>query len=244
MKALRNLMLVAVVTGLVTAKLFAGPIPIPLPDPALTPEKVVKGQSTLLGADNSAVQVDWMVVWFTGPEVYGYYYQLENFSTTDVSSFTIIPKGPIIPGSVFISPVSPPDGPTDWDPTATGEWPPSGAPADAATHDISGEVEPTGGLGNSPTSGGVDIDGSITWTWPVGAQLLPNTETVIIGFLSPVAPVYGVGNAFDGVPTGGWGPEFNPLSDPLPVPSPEPTTILLLVTGLGVVGIYRRRSKR
>jgi hypothetical protein len=39
MKALRNLMLVAVVTGLVTAKLFAGPIPIPLPDPALTPEK-------------------------------------------------------------------------------------------------------------------------------------------------------------------------------------------------------------
>jgi len=240
MKALRNLMLVAVVTGLVTAKLFAGPIPIPLPDPALTPGQVVKGQSTLLGSDNSAVQVDWMVVWFAGPGVYGYYYQLENFSTTDVSSFTIIPKGPIVPGSVFISSPG-----TDWDPTATGAWPPLGAPADAATHNIPGEVEePAGGLGNSPTSGGVGIDGSITWTWSVGAQLLPNTETVIIGFLSPAAPVYGVGYAGDGAPTSGWGPSFNTLSDPLPVPSPEPTIILLLVTGLGVVGIYRRRSKR
>jgi hypothetical protein len=239
MKALRNLMLVAVVMGLVTAKLFAGPIPSPLPDPKFVPGNVVKGQSTLLGRDGSAIQVDWIVAWIPDLELYGYAYQLENFSTTDVSSFTIIPLGPIVPGSVFISPAG-----SDWDPSAAGGWPPLDWPADAATHNIAGEVEPAGGLGNSPTSGGVGIDGSITWTWPVGAQLLPGTETVIIGFLSPMAPTYGIGNAFDGVPTGGWGPDFNLLSDPLPVPSPEPTTILLLATGLGVVGIYRRKSRR
>jgi hypothetical protein len=239
MKALRNLMLVAVVMGLVTAKLFAGPIPSPLPDPKFVPGNVVKGQSTLLGEDGSAIQVDWIVAWIPGPDLYGYAYQLENFSTTDVTSFTIVPLGPIVPGSVFISPAG-----SDWDPSAAGGWPLPLWPADAATHDIVGEVEPEGGLGNSPTSGGVGIDGSISWTWPVGAQLLPGTETVIIGFLSPMAPTYGKGNAFDGAPTGGWGPSFNPLSDPLPVPSPEPTTILLLATGLGIVGIYRRKSRR
>ena len=239
MKVLRNLMLVAVVTGLVTAKLFAGPIPSPLLDPKLVSDQVVKGQSTLLGADGSAVQVDWMVVWFGGPKVYGYYYQLENFSQDDVSSFTIRLKGPVITGTVGV--FSPG---TDWDPTAAGDWPPPGAPTAAATHVIDGEVEPTGGIGNNPVGGSLHPLGiAVTWTWDPNAQLGYNTETVILAFISPAPPVYGIAHAFDGGITG-WGPDFNHLSDPLPVPSPEPTTILLLVTGLGVVGIYRRRSKR
>jgi hypothetical protein len=173
MKALRNLMLVVVMMGLVTAKLFAGPIPSPLPDPKFVPGNVVKGQSTLLGDDGSAIQVDWIVAWIPDLELYGYAYQLENYSTTDVSSFTIVPLGPIVPGSVFISPAG-----SDWDPSAAVGWPQPFWPADAATHNIAGEVEPAGGLGNSPTSGGVGIDGAITWRWT--DELLPGTETVII----------------------------------------------------------------
>ena len=78
----------------------------------------------------------------------------------------------------------------------------------------------------------------------VGNQLAYNTETVIIGYLSYLPPVYGIAHAFDGGETVGWGPTFNSRSDLVPVPSPEPTTILLLTMGLGVVATWRRVNRR
>lgn len=239
MRAIKSLLVMTAVVGLVAKVAMAGPIPIPLPDPKIYGP--VMGESTLLNrAGTTAMEIDWMVVWDPILSVYGYFYQVENRQTNqlgdNVSSFTIfVPTGSVIPGTIFIAPTG-----TDWDPTLTGN-----PPLHAVLHNIVNEITEAD-LGNSPNTGGlspgVPVD-TVTWTWDSSFQLEPNSETVIIGFYSPLPPVYGIGNLFDGPSGGGWGPEFNTLSQYIPVPSPEPMTAALMLMGVLGTGIFYRRRR-
>lgn len=240
MRAFKSLLVMTAVAGLVVAmgaRSSAGPIPVPLLDPKVAGPQL--GESTLISKEISPgvfsyMEIDWMVVWDENLELYGYFYQVENRATNsednDVSSFTIrVPRYSVTPGTVFISTV-------DWDLTAPPMWL-------YGSHNVASEITEVG-LGNSPTSGsGGGALGTVTWTWASGAQLKPGSETVVIGFYSPLPPVYGVGNLFDGNVVGGWGPDFNPLSQLIPVPSPEPVTAALMLMGVLGTGIFYRRRR-
>jgi len=97
MKALRNLMLVAVVVGTMTmmsARSFAGPL---LPDfPSVwTVGQAVAGQTSLPVTSEGGgppLIIDWIVA-YLGGNVWGYYYQIENTTGTTVFGFTISTVG-------------------------------------------------------------------------------------------------------------------------------------------------------
>jgi hypothetical protein len=251
MKALRNLMLVAVVVGTMTvmgAQSFAGVLPY-FPS-VWDPGQAVGGESHLasVGTAGSFVSVDWWVIEgtpFGTPGVFWYFYQLENPTNEEIEQFTVVfgphpltTVGQILYAGTFEAPAA-------GDPTGSAFFPPTGLP-----HVLAGETyepgtyvaAPAGSVTVSPTGvtfAAIDEPGP-----PVG--LGPGKQNIYVFVITdPRPPMYGAGKALDGA-TGPWqtGPTlWGGVGDPIPVPSPEPTLALLLATGLVGIGFLRRKRK-
>ena len=245
MKALRNLMLVAVVVGTMTmmgARSFAGPL---LPDfPSVwNVGDAVAGQTTLPvefdgnpSIDPNPLVVDWIVV-YLGGNIWGYYYQIENATGTTVSSFTISTAGgpPFFAAGILD---------TDLDADFTDSL---------ALITIKGHDESNyGNLGSSPpysppsetenaTSGLQDpitldlsLEG-VTWFF-AAPKLMNGYESTILVAYANMPPMYGTASANDsGITWGGGG---------IPVPSPEPSAVVLMTIGALVGGLLTRRRSR
>jgi len=251
MKALRNLMLVAVVVGTMTmmgARSFAGVLP-PLPS-VWTPGQYVGGESHLASSKvvGSYISVDWWV-FFDGTTYY-YFYQLENPSTEEIEQFTVVfgPHPLTTAGQI------------EWV-TAFGDTFDAATTAPVPAHSITGETYEPDTYVNAP-AGNVSVSSTgVTFTDidetndPVGLGPGKQNNYVFV-ITDPRPPMYGSGEALDGAigPWGsGWkyidpdGPGPQPgvwqFGDPIPVPSPEPTLALLLVTGLAGIGFLRRKRK-
>jgi len=255
MKALRNLMLVAVVVGtmaMMSAWSFAGPLP-GFPG-VWNPGDYVMGQSTL-GSTVSGytdpiydLEIDWIVM-FLGPApagnpfgipvgtpVWGYYYQIENSSTTSVGAFTITTPGPpfVAATSVF----------ADLDLGGASD-PLSGLTIPG--HTVAGETEaatlvPTWPITGLPSVGSTSTSYSFLPP-PFGPGKLPSGyESEILIAYAIVPPTYGNAGALDDIPPSPWS-SISLTGEPVPVPSPEPTATMLLGIGalLGAVVLRRRK---
>ncbi len=189
------------------------------------PGDEVKGESILKVSNVPDLRVDWTVRYF-GNNVWGYFYQLENFSVFRVASFTIRLPGPLFfvfgqttdnVDAGFVDPV--------FSQTVTG-------------HNVSGEAEPSPGDIDPATSSAINIPPppfvpSINWTFDDPRLAAKNQSGLLYGYAN-VPPMYGFASAHDGGFS--W-------QGTVPVPSPEPGAAALLVMGLVGVGfLYRRRS--
>jgi len=220
MKALRNLMLVAVVVGIMGVRAFAGPIPIPLKDPKFHGPQ--KGESIVYNAfygqsGEAYITVDWVVRWNDVMEVYEYFYQLENPTTTAIARFTLTPQGPVLAVGAIEEDID----------TWLGHILPDGEVELDDLHTV------------APDDFGFTYIGDVYWEWDEVPPLLSNKESYILYLTSLMPPTYGYAEAKDGTPgpfsTGHQG------SQPIPVPSPEPGVLLML--GISVAGILVWRRK-
>jgi hypothetical protein len=251
MKALRNLMLVAVVVGTMTvmgARSFAGPLPS-FPS-VWTPGQAVGGESHLASVNTAGnfVSVDWWVIEgtpFGTPGVFWYFYQLENTANREIEHFTVSFRthplttvGQILYNGTFEAPVA-------GDPTGSTNFPPTGLP-----HVLAGEAPE---LTTYVVAYATSI--TVTPTDVTFSSIAPNNPGLPAGKQNKVVfiiidhrpPKYGYGTASNSIPPSPWvsGVTGVPeqFGDPIPVPSPEPTLALLLATGLVGIGFLRRKRK-
>lgn len=251
MKALRNLMLVAVVVGTMTvmsARSFAGPLLRDFPS-VWTVGQAVAGQTTLpVYGDANDLVVDWIVV-YQGGNVWGYYYQLENATGNTVSSFTISTLGgpPFIAAGIlqefnldsdFVVPnFEDPDTPIVVKGHDALNYNNLGSPPSPAET----ENEPLGWSGiqdpiiNPPLSPYLTPNGV---TWLFSAPKLENGyQSSILYAYANMPPMYGFASANDYNAT--W------RGGGIPVPSPEPSAVALVAIG-ALMGrlLTHRRSKK
>jgi hypothetical protein len=236
MRTLSRLWMAAVATMLMAGAVFAGPIPSSPGPPFPSFGESDLASFTTLG---NVVRVDWIVLddatAFGFPGLFAYLYQVENVSGVDIDTFTVtFPAGVVPAAEVPAFGVLAGD---DLD-VATGFHP---------AHNIVGELsEPP--LGNAPSSTNVNVVGgfvaNITWTWTSPNLLLAGTQSPTLFFITSFPPVYGVGGASNSQPPSPWG-SLAPGGQPVPVPSPEPTTALLLIGALMVgASVCRRRMTK
>ena len=231
MKALRNLMLVAVVVGTMTvmgARSFAGPLLPPLS--AVVP---VAGETDILGYNNTLVgRVDWFVLppgdytdtvfaslvenifgAFVSP-LYIYAYQIEP-AINDIENWTVNVRGPYLGSGTSL---------LDLD--VVGH--------DAATFpNLDGEHELVDAELQSMSFGPVEKPDNVTYDFD--GQLDVGEESEVLWLISEMPPTYGIGALSNGLPAPGIGL--------VPVPSPEPATLVLLLMGVVGANIVRRRRK-
>jgi len=221
MKALRNLMLVAVVVGIMGARALAGPIPSPLLDPKDYGPQM--GESIIYNENGTAyLTVDWIVRWDEVREVYEYLYQLEvsESTSTVISRFTVTPKGPVSEVGAIVASLD----------------------DDPYNHNLVGEVVDPLDLYTTPPHPlltGITAQGDVAWGWLTGAEIPLEEQSVILYLTSPMPPVYGYAEAKDSDP-GPFATKYGG-SQPIPVPSPEPGVLLML--GISVAGILVWRRK-
>jgi len=237
MKALRNLMLVAVVVGTMTvmgARSFAGPLLPPLS--AVVP---VAGETDILGYNNTLVgRVDWFVLPpgdYTGTvfatlveDIFGpfdpgdpivsplyiYAYQIEP-AIKDIENWTVNVRGPYL-GS----------GTSSLDLDDVGH--------NAATFpNLAGEHELDGATLQYMSYGPVEKPDNVTYDFD--GELDVGEESEVLWLISEMPPTYGIGALSNGLPAPGTGL--------VPVPSPEPATLVLLLMGVVGANIVRRRRK-
>jgi hypothetical protein len=236
MKALRNLMLVAVVVGTMTlmgARSFAGPLLPPLS--AVAP---VAGETDIIGVGSGLVgRVDWLVLPpgdYTGTvfaplvaDIFGdtisplyiYAYQIEP-AINDIENWTVNVKGPYLgSGTSFLD--------LDVVGHSSVTFPNLGTPPPPAENELVSAPLETMKVGpiNKPDNVTYDFDGTLD----IGE------ESEVLWLLSAMPPTYGIGALSDGLPSPGTGL--------VPVPSPEPTTLALLLMGIVGVNVVRRRRK-
>ena len=193
---------------------------------------LIEGESLLTSTTGVAfIRIDWQVFspadatapLGSTPGLFQYVYQAEatvgtvvNGSPNDISSFTIAFVGPAF--------------------TAFGT---------IAGNLLEGsEINPVTGLAltcctaptNTPLSAG-------TATATFGSPVIPQggQSTLLIG-LSPFGPTGGFGTAVDGAPGSPWA-STNPGGQLIPVPAPEPTTLMLLGLATGLAGFVTRKRK-
>lgn len=223
MKAMKSLLMMTAVVGLVATmgvRSFADVLP-PFPS-TWNPGDEVKGETTIpvLLGDAQPLKIDWIVKYF-GNNLWGYYYQIENASGTTVSSFTI--KTPYHP--FFVAGFTNDDIDSDF----TAPLPGSGI---VTGHNILGETEDAGGgvqIADVVTLGPNDV------TWFFTSPKLANTyESGLLFAYANMPPTYGGGATANdsGV---AWGVGYG-----IPVPSPEPSTVALIVLGI-LGGVFVRR---
>jgi hypothetical protein len=249
MKALRNLMLVAVVVGTMTvmgARSFAGPLPS-FPG-VWNPGDYVMGQSTLQGTGTPAqdIEIDWVVM-FLGPApsnpfgipvgapVWAYYYQIEASTTTVVARFVVTTPGPPF---VFATSVS-----GDLDAGLPGGDPLTGM--DIPAHNL-------GALETEGATGGIQAV-TLTELYPTSARwnfLTPGAGPIPAGWESEilvayalVPPTYGNASATDDIPPSPWSTLAGPRGEPVPIPSPEPTIAFMFLAGLLVGGMKLKHRR-
>jgi hypothetical protein len=222
MKALRNLMLVAVVVGMMGVRAFAGPIPSPLLDPKFHGPQM--GESKIYNSEGDAfLTVDWIVRWNPVLNLYEYLYQLEvsSYTGTVISRFTVTPKGPV--SSVGAIKASLDDFPFN--------------------HNLAGEeVDPLDLYTTPPDSSltGITAAGDVAWGWLTGKEIPVGKQSVILYLTSPMRPTYGYGEAKDSAP-GPFATKYKG-SQPIPVPSPEPGVLLMLGVSLVGISVWRRKA--
>ena len=240
MKAMSKFWMALVVGGLVmvnTALSWAGPLLPPFPS-VWTIGQAVAGESTLDVLKGSALplKVDWIVV-YLGDGIWGYYYQIENpneqVAGGTVSSFSIATPGPPFVIAGFISGA---DIETDFDdfikPTIT-------IAGHTATNylNLSTETElATSGTGWNPSVFPTPKPTGTTWSF-VGEhtdELPVGYESSILFAYAAAPPMYGSVTALDdGIAWQGF----------VPVPSPEPGVVALLMMGLIGFGVLTRRRR-
>jgi hypothetical protein len=231
MKALRNLMLVAVVVGTMTlmgARSFAGPLLPPLS--AVAP---VAGETDIIGLNGGLVgRVDWLVLPpgdYTGTvfaplvvnifgvaisPLYIYAYQIEP-AINDIENWTVNVKGPYLgSGTSFL------------DLDVVGH-------SSVTFPNLADENELVGAPLQFMSFGPVNKPDNVTYDFD--GLLDIGEESVVLWLLSAMPPTYGIGALTDGLPSPGIGL--------VPVPSPEPTTLALLLMGIVGVNVVRRRRK-
>jgi hypothetical protein len=231
MKALRNLMLVAVVVGTMTlmgARSFAGPLLPPLS--AVAP---VAGETDIIGLNGGLVgRVDWLVLPpgdYTGTvfaplvaDIFGvtisplyiYAYQIEP-AINDIENWTVNVKGPYLgSGTSFL------------DLDVVGH-------SSAIFPNLAAENELVGAPLQFMSFGPINKPDNVTYDFD--GLLDIGEESEVLWLLSAMPPTYGIGALSNGLPSPGIGL--------VPVPSPEPTTLVLLLMGIVGVNVVRRRRK-
>jgi len=196
----------------------------------------VAGQSTLGVTYGSGVPltVDWIVVFWgnvgpVGEPVWGYYYQIENPNTDTsktVAAFTITTPGPPFFDAGFIAD-------TNLDTNFSDTY--GSVPGHTAANysNLVGEFEPDPGNIQNPS--GVDLTlFDVTYSFSKPEIAVGNQSTVLYAYAF-VPPTYGIATAQNTLVQ--WG-------GPVPVPSPEPGTVVLLVLGTAGMGILRRYRRK
>lgn len=230
-----------------TALSWAGPLLPPFPS-VWTVGQAVAGESTLNVLTGSALplKVDWIVVFLgpteLSPTTWGYYYQIENpagqVAAGTVSSFSIGTPGPPFIGAGFLSGADIETNFVDFiKPTITiaghtaTNYPNLGASPPPAETELA-----TAGTGWNPVSFPIPLPTGTTWSFGTGPTELPiGYESSILFAYATVPPMYGSVTAVDDAIA--W-------QGIVPVPSPEPGVVTLVMMGLIGFGAltYRRRS--
>jgi hypothetical protein len=249
MKAMSKLwmaLVVGVAVMAVTIPSWADPFPASWD----VPGQAVAGQSTLdvfyNGNPNPSkkpipIYVDWIVV-FLGPvgpggqPAWGYYYQVENPEQAAHGAVEVfIVESPLFYAVDFFKNQDLDDDFTDFSLTVEGH---------TATNypNLSGEFEPDPGEIKNPDNvgfipGGVRFDFRPGRNTPIG----PGHESSILVAYSLLPPTYGLAKAADT-------PDLRSASRVewrgfVPVPTPEPGTVVLLLGAMGV-GFLSRRYRR
>ena len=247
MKAMLWMAVVVGVAVMATAvPSWADPLMPDFPDVWSVGQKVA-GQSTLgvfYDPSNKAspIYVDWIVVYWGnvgpgGKPVWGYYYQVENPQTAAHGSIQVfIVESTLFYDGGFFSRKDLDANFTDFSQTVEGH---------TATYysNLAGEFEPSPGTIKNPDAfgfipGGVRYDFRPSGETPIGT----GHESTILYAYSFLPPIYGPAKAVDT-------PEIHSASrvewrGMVPVPTPEPGTVVLLIFGTMGVGFLSRRYRR
>jgi len=241
MKAMSKLWM-ALVVGVAVSLSWASPL---MPDfPASwAPGQAVAGESTLNVSYGTGgpIYVDWIVVFLGnvgpgGQPAWGYYYQVENPQRAAHGSVEVfIVESPLFYAVDFFYRKDLDADFTDFSLTVKGH---------TATNypNLSGEFEPSPGTIKNPDNvgfipGGVRFDFRPSGNTPIG----PGHESSILVAYSLLPPIYGPAKASDTPDLGSASRvEWRGL---VPVPSPEPGTVVLLLGAMGV-GFLSRRYRR
>jgi hypothetical protein len=206
----------------------------------------VAGQSTLNVTYGTGVPitVDWIVAFWGnvgpgGQPVWGYYYQIENPETQPdpsktVATFTIATPGPPFFAADFIADTSLDTTFSDIYGSVPGHtaanYPNLGTPPPPA------EFEPSPGNIQNPTGSSLTLyDVTYYFGPPPTAEIAVGNQSTVLVAYAFAPPMYGIATAQNTLVQ--WG-------GPVPVPSPEPGTVVLLVLGTFGMGILSRRYRR
>jgi len=243
----------ALVVGVAVSLSWAGPL---MPDfPASwTPGQAVAGQSTLgvfyngnPSIEPTSIYVDWIVVFLgdVGPDgqpVWGYYYQVENPERSAHGAVEVfIVESPLFYAVDFFKDQDLDDDFTDFSRTVKGH-------TETNYSNLSGEFEPRPGTIKNPDQFGF-ISGGVRFDFvppqsedtPINTPIPTGHESSILVAYSLLPPIYGPAIAADT-------PDLRSASRVewrglVPVPTPEPGTVLLLLGAMGV-GFLSRRYRR
>jgi len=227
-------LVVGVAVVAVTIPSWADPLMPSFPDVWAVGQKVA-GQSTLNVSSGVGVPitVDWIVVFwgYVGPggqPVWGYYYQIENPETQPhpsktVAILTIATPGPPFFAADLIADTSLDTGFSDIHGSVPGHT--------AANYpNLAAEFEPTPG---PPSLSLYDV--TYYFGPPPTAEIAVGNQSAVLVAYAFAPPMYGIATAQN------TAVQWEGL---VPVPSPEPGTVVLLVLGTVGMGILSRRYRR
>jgi hypothetical protein len=239
-------LVVGVAVMAVTIPSWAGPL-MPNFPASWNVGDAVAGQSTLNVSSGTGdpIYVDWIVVFWgnvgpSGQPVWGYYYQIENPQTQPDSEKTVAILtistlgGPPFFAAGFVADTNLDTSTTFADPFGFGYVPGHTA---ANYSNLVAEFEPSPGDIQNPTGVSGPTAGGVTYYFgppPTKEIALGNQSTLLYAYAF-VPPMYGIATAQDS------DVQWRGL---VPVPSPEPGTVVLFVLGTVGMGILSRRYRR
>ncbi len=211
--------------------------PLPTFPTNWTPGQEVQGESVFSGPAGS-VRVDWTVKYLgtnvtlpnlgTFPELWGYYYQLENQSGASLLAFTIPLPGPQFVAFGFFSGIS-------LDSAFSGL-----ASESVSAHVLAGESEPSPGTIQDPAYALYEVPNPplspyVGWVFGLPQGLPNNRQSSVLYGYATKPPKYKTASAYGA----------NTLwTGSVPVPSPEPGVAVLLLLGMMGIGAFAHQRQR